>query len=286
MMIKPTLDPEVLQRWIGRSKTTRSFIDVRSVDQMQSIIGYGQALSLGDELPKLWHWMYTFPLAPLDDLKEDGHPSNGEFMPPVALPRRMWAGGRIQFLEALKIGAQMECVSSIITVTVKQGRSGSLCFVTLLHEFSCDGQLCVSEEHDIVYKDEPKSGATLPIPPSAEREPSWSTQVSPSSVMLFRYSAATFNSHRIHYDREYAHAEGYPGLVFHGPLTTTLLLKELQQRNPERRIKQLNFKALSPLFDKASFSLNGVDIDDRGKATLWAANADGGLAIQATAELD
>lgn len=281
-MPQPTLNSACLQQWQGKTRTAHSFIDSRSVAQMQSIIAYQPAPKLGGELPNLWHWMYTFPLLPLDFLHADGHPSDDGFMPPVDLPQRMWAGGRVQFMAPLNVGAQMDTLSTIKNIALKKGRSGALCFVTLLHQFSSGGQLCVTEEHDIVYRQQP-TAADVAAPIKAALAAHWSTQITPSAMLLFRYSAATFNSHRIHYDRDYALAEGYPGLVLQGPLTTTLLLRELQQRNPTKRVTHFSFKAISPLFDTAPFSLHGANIDGHS-AQLWAANLDGAIAIQANAE--
>ena len=236
----------------------------------------------GDPLAPLWHWLYFPTTEPLSALGRDGHPRLGGFLPPVDLPRRMWAGGRFTFDRPLRVGDTVERHSTIDSVRLKQGKSGRLCFVTVRHDYHVAGEPRMAEEHDIVYREDPTPGAPSPIPPDAPADAEWTRTIDPGPVMLFRYSALTFNGHRIHYDRDYCHdVEGYPGLVFHGPLTATLLLDLALQEQPDRRIASYRFRAVSPLFDTAPFRIAGQSSGD--EVALWAANSEGQLAMQAEA---
>ncbi len=273
--------------WIGRVEENSDIIDARQALGMQTIIGCCEKseidyLAKGDELPLLWHWLYFPTSAPLDELGRDGHPKLGGFLPPVELPRRMWAGGRLQFLRPLKIGDQVEKKSTIRNIRTKNGQSGSLCFVTVLHEFTVAGELRLSEEHDIVYREHSLPGVKAPTPPAAPEKSDWKRIISPDPVMLFRYSALTFNGHRIHYDRDYCkRVEGLEGLVVHGPLTATLLVDLAVRKNPQRVLRSFEFRAISPLFDTSSFAIAGQNQGE--KAKFWAQNWEGQLAMQAEA---
>jgi 3-methylfumaryl-CoA hydratase len=275
----PTNDPDILARWVGRQETAADVIDVRPARLMASLFPGMAPPAEGEPLPPLWHWLYFLEAAPLNALGRDGHPRRGGFLPPVALPRRMWAGGRLTFPRGLRIGDQAERTSTIISVAPKQGRTGPLCFVTVRHEVTVNGAVALTEEHDIVYREDPAPGAPKPAPPAAPAPTPAQATVSPSPVMLFRYSALTFNGHRIHYDRGYAtETEGYGGLVFHGPLTATLLAAHAE-RVGGRRLAQFRFRGVSPLVDTAPFTM---DADCEGNsARVWAATASGGLAMEA-----
>ena len=212
-------------------------------------------LGEGDPLPLLWHWLYFWEVAPLSALGYDGHPAKGAFLPPVPLPRRMWAGSRLIFHAPLPIGARATKRSRIEKIEEKEGRSGKLAFVTVSHRIEVDGTTCIEEEHDIVYRAPPAPGevprAGQPAPVDAERR----RVVEPSPVQLFRYSALTFNGHRIHYDRRFCiESEGYPGLVVHGPLLATLMVALAAEGG--RKIARFAFRALAPVFDTAPFSVN------------------------------
>jgi len=179
----------------------------------------------GDALPPLWHWLYFLPAARQSALGEDGHPARGGFLPPVPLPRRMWAGGRFTFHRPLRVEEAISRTSTVQDVTVKPGRNGPLCFVLVRHEIAGENGLALIEEHDIVYRDLPRPGEAA-VPKPARDDAVWHTDIRPDDVLLFRYSALTFNSHRIHYDRRYVtQTEGYPGLIVHGPLIATLLME-------------------------------------------------------------
>ena len=205
-------------------------------------------------------------------------------MPPVPLSRRMWAGSRLSFLSSLRIGDPIRRVSTIADIRHKTGSAGDLVFVTVLHQTYSGERLAVTEEQDLVYREPNAPGAALPPTQSAPAEAQWSRVIIPDTVLLFRYSALTFNSHRIHYDREYARTEeGYPGLVVHGPLTATLLLDLVRREVPGAELLEFKFRALRPLFDGADCQLRGRC--DGKKVQLWALDESGALAVKAEARL-
>ena len=244
------------------------------------------ALGPGSELPLLWHWSYFSSPAATRDLGIDGHTPRGEFLPPVTLPRRMWAGGRLQFHSPLRIGDVLVRESTIGDVRERAGRSGALVLVTVKNRIGRPTELAISEEHDIVYREAVAGGdvRTPVVPTKAPTDESFSRRIVPDPVLLFRYSALTFNSHRIHYDRPYATGvEGYPGLVVHGPLIATLLMQDALNRCPEARPVRFEFKAVSPLFDTAPFEICGKH-GQPGTLDLWARGVDGTLAMRARLE--
>ena len=226
-MTSPT-DPSDLSTWIGRSETQRDVLHATPVQALSATLDHPQTPSApGDPLPLLWHWLYFLPLHPQAEIGPDGHARRGGFLPPVALPRRMWAGGRLRFERSLRVGDTVQRVSTIQNVQTKHGRSGTLVFVTVKHEVIDAHGVALHEEHDIVYRDNPVgskvAGVAQPAPAAAPTDETFSRVITPDPVLLFRYSALTFNGHRIHYDRPYAtEVEGYPGLIVHGPLIATL----------------------------------------------------------------
>ncbi|MEQ6249989.1 MaoC family dehydratase N-terminal domain-containing protein [Sulfitobacter sp. HNIBRBA3233] len=277
-----TLDPETLSRWIGKRETAQDRIDAGPARRMELTLDREARLGDGDALPPLWHWLYFLQTARMSALGRDGHPAKGGFLPPVALPRRMWAGGRFGFSQPLVLGTEATKTSTIKDVAVKQGRSGALCFVTVRHEVASNAQSAFWEEHDIVYREDSGPDAP-PAAPTPEIGDDWETveTVTPSEVLLFRYSALTFNGHRIHYDRDYATGvEGHAGLVVHGPLIATLLV-DLAQRVMGRAPLAFDFRAMSPLFDTAPFNIHARTEGD--EVTLAAATPQGRLAMQAKA---
>lgn len=268
--------------WINKTQTFEDTLSAQPARFMQATIGRDPSLTAGDALPPLWHWLYFLEAEPMGKLGRDGHPRKGGFLPPVALPRRMWAGGRFEFLAPLRIGANVRKVSVIKDIVEKRGRSGNLCFVTVCHEIFDDGTLALSEEHDIVYREDPHSDVPKPEPALAPDGATISETIQPSSIMLFRYSALTFNGHRIHYDPEYAReVEGYDGLVFHGPLTATLLA-DLAQRTTGERLRKFSFRGLAPLSGLSAFQIEGRSEAD--EMDLWARRDDDALAMTAKAE--
>ena len=217
-------------------------------------------------------------------LATDGHAKKGEFLPPITLPRRMWAGSRFSFKKSLKAGDKVIRISRIKDISVKQGKTGTLVFVNIAHEIKANSSLAIIEEHDIVYRDNPNSSAT-PRPPTkrSEIEPEFSEIFEPDPVLLFRYSALTFNGHRIHYDRDYVtQVEGYPGLIVHGPLLATLLIDRFQKNNINLRIQSFEFKALRPVFDLNPFKICSTKVGDDNKAALWIEDYQHNLCMRAS----
>ncbi len=281
-MMQPTLDPDVLRQWIDKTETITDTLHQGPANLMEMTLDRAPVLEVGDALPPLWHWLYFLQSAPLSALGRDGHPERGGFLPPVALPRRMWAGGRFGFDHALEIGAQAQKQSRITDVALKTGSTGALCFVTVRHEVGTADSIAFWEEHDIVYREDPTPDAPRRETPHVGIDWQHSETVTPSEVMLFRYSALTFNGHRIHYDRDYARdVEGHAGLVVHGPLIATLLLDFAQRIAQNTSPRSFDFRAASPLFDGAAFSLHARQ--EGSTITLAAANPQGRLAMQAKA---
>jgi 3-methylfumaryl-CoA hydratase len=277
------MDEESLQSWIGREEVADDVAAAAPLTGLSATLDRADAAcAAGDVVPPGGHWIYFLPRALQSRLGPDGHAFRGGFLPPVPLPGRMWAGGRLEFPGTLYVGEAIRRRSTVQKVTEKTGKSGALVFVVIRHEISGPGGFAVVEEQDLVYREAPDPTA-FPLPPRmAPKDASWSKTIRPDAVMLFRYSALTFNGHRIHYDRPYAMGtEGYPGLVVHGPLVATLLMELCRNERPEARLTGFDFRMLGPLFDTAPFTVQGRPID--GGADLWAANADGALAAQAMA---
>ncbi len=264
--------------WIGRSQQSDDTI-TRNLAARIAITLDRPAPARGDALPPLWHWAYFQDPVPESGLGVDGHPARGGFLPPAADRNRMWAGGDVEFLEPLRVDGDASRKTTIEDVREKTGRTGSLLFVTLLHEIMQDGHLAIRERQNIVYRapSPPKLSNDDPIP-----EAQWRQSVTPTETLLFRYSAVTFNAHRIHYDHPYVtQAEGYPGLVVHGPMLATLQLQAFADAHPDARIERLTYRGLRPLIAPEPFEAAGR-IHAPGEAQLWAFN-DKGLAH--TAEL-
>ncbi len=255
--MKPEVD---VAAWIGRRET---FHDDCSPAQALSVAAMlnlePEQIAAGSALPLLWHWFYFLPRAPQSKLSADGHPERGGFLPPITLPRRMFAGARITVHQLLTLGRPATREGTILNVRETSGKSGMLAFVTVGYRFIQDGVTCLEEEQDIVYREQ---GAPVKAPVVAERPAlaagAFSQEFTADSRLLFRFSALTYNAHRIHYDRPYAlQEEGYPGLVVHGPLIA-LLLAELAQQHAERPIAAFSFKGMAPLFDIGSVRLSGL----------------------------
>jgi 3-methylfumaryl-CoA hydratase len=264
------------QRWIGRSETVEDIASPVPLAGLAALLDHTVPPWSEGELPPLAHWLYFLERTPQSELGPDGHPKRGEFLPPIALPRRMWAGSRIVFHAPIPVGAAMTRRSTIANVAQKTGASGTMVFVTVQHEISTGDVLAVTDEHDVVYREASKPGDMPPPPKSDGRVSSSTRTVVPDSVMLFRYSALTFNGHRIHYDRNYARdVEGYPGLVVHGPLIATLLMDHFLHTHSRSSVSHFEFRAHSPLFDTAPFELCA---DGR---ELWARGPRGETAMRA-----
>lgn len=279
----PPPDLTHLRDWIGRQESRTDNLTATPVAALAATLDRDDPLpQAGTALPPLWHWLYFTPLTRHSELGVDGHAKRGGFLPPVPLPRRMWAGGRLDFLQPLRVGETVTRTSTIQDVTVKHGRSGALVFVCVRHEFSNAQGLALSEEHDIVYRDAPAPDAPQPEPTPAPRDEQFSSEIVPDPVLLFRYSALTFNSHRIHYDLPYAtEEEGYRGLVVHGPLTATLLLDLAQRHFGDNALTRFDFRGTSPAIcgEQLHLALRG-DGDD---IVLGAFASDGRQVMAASA---
>jgi 3-methylfumaryl-CoA hydratase len=270
-----------LQNWVGREVQSRDLLRSEPSRFMQATLDREPSLEDGDALPPLWHWLYFLEAKRASELGRDAHPKKGGFLPPISLPRRMWAGGRFTFHAPLIIGKDVLKRSTIKNIVEKKGRSGNLCFVTVEHAIFQDEQLVLNEEQDIVYREDPKPGTPKPELTPAPDNPGFSQVITPTQVMLFRYSALTFNGHRIHYDIDYARdVEGYDGLVFHGPLTATLLV-ELASAQMGRNPKTFEFRAQSPISGPQPFQIEGHC--NGNTITLWARGHDNALAMSASA---
>ena len=282
-----------LQSWEGNTETLADDITAAPVRALQATLDRDDAPpAQGDALPPLWHWLYFLPQPRQSALGPDGHPLRGGFLPPVPLPRRMWAGGRLQWQPGnpLLLGDAVTRTSRIVSVQHKAGRTGDLLFVGVRHEIGNANGLALTEEHDIVYRANPQPGDMVPspqaAPKNAQQHTGWTRDITPDDVLLFRYSALTFNGHRIHYDRRYVTSvEGYPGLVVHGPLIATLLVDLLRRQMPGARLASFEFRAVRPVFDVAPFKLHGSPSADGRTVNLWTEDHEGWLTMQATATL-
>ena len=280
------LDIDHLRSWIDRTESVHDVATVVPLRALSATLDRDDpAIDLGTEVPPCWHWLYFLPLHRQSEIGADGHAKRGGFLPPVPLPRRMWAGSRIEFRAPVRAGQAISRHSHIADVRMKEGRTGPLVFVNVHHEIRAEGQPAIHEEHDIVYRAMPQPGETAPAGVPAPALADWAREIRPDDVLLFRYSALTFNGHRIHYDRRYVtEVEGYPGLIVHGPLIATLLLDLLRRQLPSAQVRRFSFKAMQPIFDTAPFSVCGRMESDK-TIRLWAVTPAGHLAMDASAEL-
>jgi len=278
-----------LQAWVGRSETVHDRIGATPAKALNATLDHPPAdVSSGTTLPPLWHWLYFLPLHRQSDIGADGHAKRGGFLPPVPLPRRMWAGSQFEFRSPVRVGDDVERTSTIADVSAKEGRTGKLVFVKVRHEVRCNGSTepAIVEYHDIVYREPKRAGDVEPPPQRADAGAAWQRNIVPDDVLLFRYSALTFNGHRIHYDRKYVtEVEGYPGLIVHGPLIATLLMDLVRRHAPDRDVATFRFKAVRPTFDLHPFRVNGELQDDGKTVKLWAQDHEGWLTMDAVATL-
>lgn len=275
---------EQLRDWVGKKETRKDLVTAWPVTALAATIeARDVSTEKGAAIPPGWHWLFFLEAKPASELGVDGHPKRGGFMPPVPLPRRMWAGGRLEFLAPIEIGDTIARESEILSVEPKSGRTGTLVFVTVRQTVFAGAVKAIVEEQDIVYREAAKRGDPLPPGKQAAANPQWTRSVLPDAVMLFRYSALTFNGHRIHYDTDYAvHEEHYPGLVVHGPLQATLLL-DLCRRNSAKPVKKFEYRAQHPMFAGSTFTVNGNFDAAASQADVWTANDAGNYAMRATA---
>ena len=278
-----------LAGWIGRSQTAHDSITAAPLIALAATLDHpAAAVQAGDVLPPLWHWLYFLPMHRQSEIGPDGHRRRGGFLPPVPLPRRMWAGSQFEFRSPVRVGDTVTRHSTIEDVSTKHGRSGTLVFVKVRHELFCNGALlpALVEVYDIVYREAQQPGDVTPPPQPAPPSAAWQRQIVPEAVLLFRYSALTFNGHRIHYDRPYVtEVEGYPGLVVHGPLIATLLLDLLRRELPGAELASFRFKAVRPTFDLNAFRVSAALLPDGKTVHLWAQDHQGWLTMDASATL-
>lgn len=275
------LDLAHLRGWIGRTDCASELVTADVVRRFRAVFDEASPEpSMGAVAPRLLHWCLAQPAALTRELGRDGHPARGGFLPPVPLPRRMWASGSLAFADDIEVGDTVRRTSTVADVSVKEGRNGTLCFVTVEHEVSAAGRKVLAETQNIVYRGSDTNARAEP--PAAAPQGRHRHELSPSPPLLFRYSALTFNTHRIHYDHPYAtRVEGYPGLVVHGPLQATLLMRLATQVRgvPPARFA---FRGLSPAFDNAPLVLNAQEQGD--KLQLWTMQPGGPIAMSAEAQ--
>ena len=282
MTEKPDLDH--LRGWIGKTTEASDIVTAHLVMGLRATLfqEIGEPKK-GDPAPWTTHWCLAQPVFPMSELSQDGHPTRGGFLPPVPLPRRMWAGGELQFFDTMRVGDEVKRHSRISDVTMKIGSTGMLCFVAVEHEITTPRGMAIRERHDIVYRDmsstAPAAPAKTPPPPPAAKHRE-SHMADP--VLLFRYSALTFNGHRIHYDRDYVtRVEGYPGLVFHGPLQASFIVELAAKLHGGTPPKKLSYRGVQPLFEGSEFSVNANDTGTGME--LWTANSQGQPTMKGTA---
>ncbi len=281
-----SVDIEHLKTWIGTSETSKDRLHSVKLAGLAATLDHDELDFLtGDLVPPAWHWIFFNPIARASGIGPDGHPNRGEFLPPVELPRRMWAGGRIVWKEHLLVDDPVTRTSVVADIRHKSGESGDLVFVVVRHQIAGKRGGIVEEEQDIVYRS--SSNKYAPKMP-AKKAPSgafWSRTINPDPLLLFRYSALTFNGHRIHYDYPYVtQKEGYPGLIVHGPLIATLLLDLCRRECRDQEIRRFEYRAISPLFAPLPFTVNGRLEESGRTANLWASNAHDRLAMKAEVE--
>ena len=280
---------EDLKAHIGRRETATDVITAAPANLLRLTFGRGEPeLRPGDPLPPGWQSLYFLPRFVPEALRPDGSPRDTGVIPPMPLPRRMFAGERFRFHRPLRIGETIRRETELADISVKTGGTGTLVFATVTQRIFAGGTLAIEEERRTVFREEIRAGERNQAP---RREPApadvpWRRRITPDPVLLFRFSALTFNSHRIHYDRPWAmEREGYPGLVVHGPLTSTLLIDFARDQNPGRAVVTYETQARAPLFDTAPFELRGRPTADGRGAELWAATPEGTVAMSARAEL-
>lgn len=270
-------------KWIGKTKTRSDSMAVEQLQRFEALMNRDpHSVVKNTPLPACSHWCFFTPIEPQNNIAVDGHALKGDFLPPVELPRRMWAGGHIQFKKPLVVGVQSEKKSTITDVKEKKGSTGKLCFVTVRHQISSKGVLNIDEEQQILYREESDKGGHPVRTKHLDIDPDWEVSIKPDSVQLFRFSALTFNSHRIHYDLDYVQKEeGYPNLVVHGPYLLVLLLDAFKNEEEERIIEDVIYRAVGPVYLGEEITICGKSVD-KHKSELRISGPEGNLAMTAT----
>ena len=282
MSEKPDLDH--LRQWIGRSTQASDIVTAQLVKGLRATLfmDIGEPKP-GDAAPFTVHWCLAPAVYPMSELGPDGHPTRGGFLPPVPLPRRMWAGGELELFEPLRVGDEVTRTSRISDVTMKTGSTGALCFVSVDHLITTSRGAAIRERQDIVYRDMSTSEPSAPVkpataPPTAKHRETHMAD----PVLLFRYSALTFNGHRIHYDRDYVtKVEGYPGLIFHGPMQAAFLVEFAAKLHGGTAPKKFVYRGVQPLFEGSEFSVNANEAG--AGMEMWTANSAGQPTMKGTA---
>ena len=273
--------------YIGRTQQSQIEISSDRMQGLAALLDYPELPWPAGEAPPTGHWGAIFPFTRQSKLGHDGHEQRGEFYPPITYPRRMWVGGSIRIQQSLPVGVPLIQRSTIRAIENKVGKTGPMCFLTISHEYLNNGEVLLEDVQKIVYREASGEPARTPvIRPAATTGVSqafdWSQTVMPDAALLFRYSAVSFNGHRIHYDLDYVREEGYPGLLVHAPLTATMLVDLYQRNCPGKRIVQLDYTARSPMYGGLPFTLYGKQ-QDNGRVSLWAEDCEGTVSM--TAEL-
>lgn len=280
--------PNDLVTWIGRTRADEDDITAFPVNALAGTLGRPSAdAAAGMPVPPLWHWLYFLPVLRPDETRHDGHARGDEFMPPISLPRRVWAGSTFFWKPGnpLRVGDRARRVSRIESITPKAGRSGELVFVKVVHEIHNAGGICLVNEHQSAFRGAAKQQGSEALPALTETDATWHRELVPDPILLFRFSALMFNSHRIHYDYPYAIGEEqYPALLVQGPLIAVLLMDLLQRNAPDAVVRSLEFKAVRPLYVGRPLHLRGCPEGD--KVRLWASDDENRLAMTASAELE
>jgi 3-methylfumaryl-CoA hydratase len=278
------IDLDHLRQWTGRERSVVDDLHPFAARALANALDDKTPPTAGDALPPGWQWLYFLDTPAASDTGADGHPKLGGFLPPNPLPRRMWAAGQMQIVHPLRLGRPATRHTTIRSVDAKSGKSGPLVFVTLDHRITQDDRVCIQEEQNLVYREMPSGPAPLPPGEAAPADADWRRTVTPDPVLLFRYSALTYNSHRIHYDRHYAvECEFYPALVVHGPLLATLLIELVRTQLPHVQLSSFRFRAMRPTFDIRPFHVCGKRHGQR--LQLWTSDHANELCVSAEAEL-
>ena len=277
------LDLDHLRQWIGRTDVASDIVTAQLVRGLRATLFMEiGAPKPGDAAPFTTHWCLAQPVYPMSELGPDGHPTRGGFLPPVPLPRRMWAGGELEILEALRVGDEVTRSSRISDVTMKTGSTGVLCFVSVDHTITTPRGIAIRERQDIVYRDVSAAPSAPVKPPGPAPVAQHRETHMADPVLLFRYSALTFNGHRIHYDRDYVtKVEGYPGLIFHGPMQAAFIVELAAKLHGGTAPKKFVYRGVQPLFEGSEFSVNANDIGSG--LELWTANSTGQPTMKGTA---
>lgn len=270
--------------WVGRTNVQTQRLDAWPVRGLRAATSNDVEVTEGSELPPLTQWFYFAPWVPHTRIGIDGHPQRGAFLPPITLPRRMWAGSDITYGEPMKIGDVVEKTERIAAISEKQGKSGTLIFVTVEQRYTVGSRHALTETQTLVYRDHPQSDEAPAQPKPAPTDPAWSRRIRTDTALLFRYSAITFNAHRIHYDQPYATGEeGYPSVVVHGQLTATFMLDEFMRQYPGQRPKNFSFRAAKPIFCGDSFFVEGAPREE--SHALWARDEQGNLCMSGSVRI-